>query len=462
MEEDEKVIADILIVIASLSGAFLLIGTVILLCSRLRSYKKCCWSCCNIFDEESGSGTISRASSQQSSISVISTNADQSTSQSQATPQEEFFEGTLISFESEEDVAVPIARNRNISPPPTNAWNVIRSYVTKKPELVNHGRFRDHDYHLHRSIPSHGSTHTQQQNYSVLQLNFNKTNSATEGPLSNQRSSIRSNKSLTSNHTQQPKSLSKPNKTYASATFNGNLIKLPVSVIKPHGLPSRRNSKTTRKAVTPIPVPQPNKLLSTSNHLILAVDATPQRIGGYVINLQKNVIQYYSLHSNEMPWILRNRSSRGNPTEFEMKNLFCSLLLWDDLILARKKFEIYTDNSAIIGNSKYGQRVRDYLSHFTNCVGVEILNKHRMYVNRSRHTQDFNKFIKPADSLSRTRVSDFELALRKHYPTMGFQSITNFKKVKETAIYWTKNVCPDCGFHIQITGSFKIRHKNYH
>jgi len=59
------------------------------------------------------------------------------------------------------------------------------------------------------------------------------------------------------------------------------------------------------------------------------------------------------------------------------------------------------------------------------------MNKHRMYVNRSRHTQDFNKFITPTDSLSRTRVSDFELALRKHYPTMGFQSITNFKKVKE-------------------------------
>jgi hypothetical protein len=224
---------------------------------------------------------------------------------------------------------------------------------------------------------------------------------------------------------------------------------IPIEPRNLNSIPTEGTSKANASKI--------KRQLSFHKHLILGVDATPRKIGGFIINPFKNQVQYYSLHSNEMPWVLRNRTRTGNPTEFEMKNFLCSLILWHDLIIAKRQVEIYTDNSAIIGKCEYGQRVRDYLRHLTDCQGVKIINPDKMYVNRSNHTNEFKKYILPADSLSRGRIDEFEIGLKKRYNDVNFQSL-KFNKVRNRVDFWTKNQCLICGFQVRTTGSFK-RHR---
>lgn len=162
--------------------------------------------------------------------------------------------------------------------------------------------------------------------------------------------------------------------------------------------------------------------------IIIATDATPRHIGGYIINQFSNKVEYYSTPSSSMPWILRNRTRGGNPTEFEMKNLLCALILWEPLIVRFRRVAIFTDNSAIIGNNIYGSRVRSFIYHLENCKNVVQINPTWSFVNSRERRELFEEFIIPADLLSRENENDFV----SHFETQNNVQSINFN----TAVSW--------------------------
>lgn len=174
--------------------------------------------------------------------------------------------------------------------------------------------------------------------------------------------------------------------------------------------------------------------------LVIAADATPRNIGGYVINHFSKRVEFYSVPASRMPWILRNTTRSGNPTEFEMKNLLCALLIWEEKIVRHRKVAIFTDNSAIIGNSLYGSRVRSFIHHLQSCKQVLHVNPRWTFLNSKESPEVFNEFIVPADHLSRLNEPEFRAhIISYHYDFHeGEISQSNFNAVM-TSFY--RNLC---------------------
>lgn len=130
------------------------------------------------------------------------------------------------------------------------------------------------------------------------------------------------------------------------------------------------------------------------------MDATPSTFGAYCINLFENKVHFYSLP-------LKHQRLCGNSSDFEMTNLLCALLLWSPLIVQYKKCKIYTDNNAILGHTLNAFVVHGYLRHLQHCKAVQVLNIETMYINSREDYNKFQKYIEPADFLSRRRIDDF-------------------------------------------------------
>ena len=170
----------------------------------------------------------------------------------------------------------------------------------------------------------------------------------------------------------------------------------------------------------------PKKVTKKLNSLIIATDVTPDRVGGYLIDAENNTCEYYSFPTSKLPKCLQVKK-HFNSAEFEMNNLAFALLYWEPLILERKRLHLYTDNNSIRKNGfkpEEGEKVRVYLQHFEKCEGVKLLNR-RMHVNKNQRPAHFDKYIVPADKLSRGSVESFKEKIQNSFP-----KITKFIKVR--------------------------------
>lgn len=172
----------------------------------------------------------------------------------------------------------------------------------------------------------------------------------------------------------------------------------------------------------------PRRCLFPYKTLVIAADATPRHIGAYLINHFSKRVEFYSVPSSRMPWILRNRTRSGNPTEFEMKNLLIALLLWEDNIIRHRKVAIFTDNSAVIGkNSMYGGRVRSFIQHLEKCHSVLHVNPNWTFVNSKESPNIFQEFIIPADQLSRQNETGFRNSIMSYHYEFHEGQISHMK-----------------------------------
>ena len=113
--------------------------------------------------------------------------------------------------------------------------------------------------------------------------------------------------------------------------------------------------------------------------------------------------------------------------KFEMNNLAFALFYWEPLILERQRLYLYTDNNSIRENGikpEHGEKVRMYLDHLEKCAGVRVLNRWKHHINRNYRPHDFEKYIVPADNLSRGAIETFREKIRQ-----SFQEIRTFHKL---------------------------------
>ncbi|CAL8103071.1 unnamed protein product [Orchesella dallaii] len=140
---------------------------------------------------------------------------------------------------------------------------------------------------------------------------------------------------------------------------------------------------------------------SLQTALVIGVDATPNVMGGYCVNLKDKTLEYYVIKTDDYPWTIEKRD---NPKEFEMKNLQLACLIWGKRIRKYKKFRIYTDNNAIADPSnEFGSDADDLLDHFQECEDAELVND-QVHVNRKQNLEFFAKYIMPADDFSRWHI----------------------------------------------------------
>ena len=152
--------------------------------------------------------------------------------------------------------------------------------------------------------------------------------------------------------------------------------------------------------------------------LTIATDATPKNVGGYCIDFATQNCEFYSFPTSSLPKCLRV-TQHLNSAEFEMNNLTFALLHWEPLILERKRIFLYTDNNAIREKGirpEHGEKVRVYLNHLEKCLGVKLLNRRRHHVNRNTRPAEFQKYIVPADDLSRGNIEEFREKILNSYP----------------------------------------------
>ena len=152
--------------------------------------------------------------------------------------------------------------------------------------------------------------------------------------------------------------------------------------------------------------------------LTIATDATPDNVGGYCIDFAAKTCEYYSFPTSMLPQCLAVKRYL-NSAEFEMNNLAFALLYWEPLILERRRLHMYTDNNAVRVKGirpEHGEKVRAHLEHLEKCEGVKILNRRMHHVNRKTRAGDFEKYIVPADDLSRRSIEAFKAKIHGSFP----------------------------------------------
>ena len=157
---------------------------------------------------------------------------------------------------------------------------------------------------------------------------------------------------------------------------------------------------------------------SLNTPLLISVDATPNVISGYCVDFRNRVCKFYSFGSWRLPWILKNRKDSN---EFEMKNLVFALVLWEEEIKEAGKFLVYTDNDSVNkANCPYGSTVSGFLQHLTGCKDLIIVNSNT-HLHSGRDAARFQKFIQPADDLSRWNLHSFSESIVQNYGILDFQ-----------------------------------------
>ena len=216
-----------------------------------------------------------------------------------------------------------------------------------------------------------------------------------------------------------------------------NLTLRPIAFVRP--VPSPPSQFTSLQPIHPNPLNkfssvQPKLLVCTRRtlntvprfkqklcSLTIATDATPDKVGGYCIDFSTKTCEYYSFPTSVLPKCL-TVIRHFNSAEFEMNNLAFALLHWEPLILERQRLHVYTDNNSIREKGikpEHGKKVRAYLDHLEKCEGVKLLNRRMHHVNRKTRAGDFEKYIVPADDLSRASVDAFKAKIRKSFPKIG-------------------------------------------
>jgi hypothetical protein len=136
-------------------------------------------------------------------------------------------------------------------------------------------------------------------------------------------------------------------------------------------------------------------------NLIIAVNTSGRRIGGYCINLVDRTAQLYTLKLQNLPW---NINEEEDGIEIGMKNFLFALVLWRNEIKKARSIRVYTGHKSIrmsdddghetdncassSSNSRSSsschhedvKRVRALLKHFQQCERVSIVNQEEIFI----------------------------------------------------------------------------------
>ncbi|XP_035705042.1 uncharacterized protein LOC110845754 isoform X1 [Folsomia candida] len=429
------------------SAVTVIILTCILICIIVSRKKRC--RCCSWSGDDDGNLIIDHESSL-GSCSPVSRRRTNDAVTTEALPSSSNF--TIENIEPEARKKYYRPTYANYAHRSSSLSSHVSDEVTSQPRqtglpsgsrapvvsLISNNVYHNSEYNYHRE-----QCRVTVVNDSRPTDHYNSGPSSTRYNLSSRNPSTSTNK-LT------PTSIRNPNscRVLGENCINRNKIRKPWN---------QRKQLLGRKA-TLLRQPSSNDdQLKNTKSLIIAVDATPFHIGAYCIDPFQEMVHYYSVSSSKMPWTLNDKKVNGNSSEFEMKNLMCALLIWADLMATYKFVRIYTDNSAIKGTkSPYAKRIHRFLHHLGNCENAVVLNPSEIFLHSKTDQEKFQKYIIPADHLSRRREDDFAKHFYQSNLTIRNFKRINFWRVKRPVAKWTRQTCHKCGFYIERSGSFKI------